>query len=110
MSRPANAGAVREATAAPPQVRVSRAHAVSDVSHAIAAIAAAVAAVGATAAAAAGAVGALRDSPERACRHVAQERGPVSPEAMVKDIARLRALEAVSRDVDTLRALFLQDP
>jgi hypothetical protein len=110
MSRPANAGAVREATAAPPRVRASRARVVSDVSQAIAAIAAAVAAVGATAVAAAGAVGALSDPPERPCRHVVQKRGPAQPEAMFNDLARLRALEVVRADLDRLRAVLLQDP
>ena len=104
MSRPANAGAVREGTDAPLRVRASRAHVVTDVSQAIAAIAAAVVAVGATVAAAAGAVGVLSDHPHRACRHVIHERAPAS-----NDLDRLRALQTVLNDLARLRALVLQD-
>lgn len=92
MSSVANAGAVRDPSEGPRQVRASRGQVVTSVGQTVAAAAAAAAAVAAVAAAvvaASGAAAAFTDSPEQPCRHSARVDVLVVREKLVSDLDRL---------------------
>lgn len=86
MSSVANAGAVRDPSEGPRQVRASRGQVVTSVGQTVAAVAAAVAAA---VVAASGAAAAFTDSPEQPCRHSARVDVLVVREKLVSDLDRL---------------------
>lgn len=89
MSSVANAGAVRDPSEGPRQVRASRGQVVTSVGQTVAAVAAAAAAVAAAVVAASGAAAAFTDSPEQPCRHSARVDVLVVREKLVSDLDRL---------------------